>query len=146
MELDGYVDNYDQNQTNWIAEHNQKALNQAHDFGLWGGRVKMVQFGANAGQYDLADRPSTDGAMFNCFLGIEANILLERRCGRWQRAFSEIQRIAVYMNRHRQRRSRGGDCSHCRNRCGSGGTREGGGEGESDVARGALLERCCSCC
>jgi hypothetical protein len=77
MELEGYVNKKDPSQTNRMAVHNLKALNHARDFGLWGGRVKVLEFGAHAlHDTTYADRPSTGGAMLNFFLGIEAKIFI----------------------------------------------------------------------
>ena len=62
---------------NWVAVENLKALNRARDEGLWGGRVKVIEFGANALQDTVyADRPSTAGAMLNFFIAIKAKIFI----------------------------------------------------------------------
>jgi Glycosyltransferase family 92 len=77
MEQEGYVNKNDPKMTNWIAVHNLNALNHARDYGLWRGRVKVLEFGA--AQLDnttYADRPSTGGAMLNFFLGIGAKIFI----------------------------------------------------------------------
>jgi len=65
------------NTINWVAVENLKALNRARDEGLWDGRVKILEFGANALQgTPYAKTPSTAGAMLNFFLGIPAKIFI----------------------------------------------------------------------
>jgi hypothetical protein len=65
------------NKINWIAVENLKALNRARDEGLWGGRVKVLEFGARALQgTSYAKKPSTAGAMLNFFIGVPAKIFI----------------------------------------------------------------------
>lgn len=65
------------NKINWIAVNNLKALNHARDYGLWGGRVKVFEFGANAlANTTYAKKPSTAGAMLNFFLSVSASIFV----------------------------------------------------------------------
>lgn len=62
---------------NWIAVNNLRALNEARDKGLWGGRAKVFEFGANAlKDTEFADRPSTIGALVNFFIAIGGNIFV----------------------------------------------------------------------
>jgi hypothetical protein len=63
--------------TNWIAIENLKALNRARDDGLWGGRVKVFEFGSKAlSGTQYGERPSTAGAMLNFFIGVNAKIFI----------------------------------------------------------------------
>jgi hypothetical protein len=62
---------------NWIAVENLNALNRARDEGLWNGRAKVLEFGANALEgTSYAKKPSTAGAMLNFFIGIPAKIFI----------------------------------------------------------------------
>lgn len=62
---------------NWIAVENLKALNRARDEGLWGGRAKVLEFGAGALEgTSYASKPSTAGAMLNFFIGVPAKIFI----------------------------------------------------------------------
>lgn len=67
----------DRSKTNWIAVGNLKALNDAVTKGLWGGRVKVFEFGANALKGTAyEEKPSTSGAALNYFLSLEADIFI----------------------------------------------------------------------
>ncbi len=62
---------------NWIAVENLQALNRARDQGLWGGRAKVFEFGAQAlNGTSYADKPSTAGAMLNFFISVPAKIFI----------------------------------------------------------------------
>lgn len=62
---------------NWIAVENLKALNDARDNGLWGGRAKVFEFGANAlNGTEFANRPSITGALINFFVAIHGTIFI----------------------------------------------------------------------
>lgn len=62
---------------NWVAVENLRALNWARDVGLWHGRAKVIEFGANAlDGTSYADQPSTAGAMLNFFIGVPAKIFV----------------------------------------------------------------------
>lgn len=62
---------------NWIAVNNLKALNNARDHGLWGGRTKVFEFGVNAlANTTYADRPSVAGAMLDFYLAVSASIFV----------------------------------------------------------------------
>lgn len=84
LEKEGSEDvvNYFQkrNQTekiNWIAVNNLRALNEARDKGLWNGRAKVFEFGANAlKDTEFAGIPSTTGALVNFFIAIHGNIFI----------------------------------------------------------------------
>ena len=63
--------------TNWMAVDNLAALNKAADQGLWNGKAKVFEFGANAlANTKFSDRPSTTGAMLNFFIGVNAKIFI----------------------------------------------------------------------
>jgi hypothetical protein len=62
---------------NWIAVENLKVLNHARDFGLWGGRAKVFEFGANAfvgTEYEKFK--STIGAMANFHISQSSTIFV----------------------------------------------------------------------
>ena len=63
--------------TNWIAVENLQALNHARQYGLWNGRVKTFEFGANAlngTKYET--RPSTTGALINYHIAIGSTVFI----------------------------------------------------------------------
>ena len=67
----------DSQDINWIAVANLQALNHARDYGLWNGRAKVFEFGANAlNGTRYANKPSTAGAMLNFFIGVPAKIFI----------------------------------------------------------------------
>jgi hypothetical protein len=77
MEREAKINRVKPEETNWIAYNNLRALNAAVAHGLWGGRVKVVEFGAKALMgTPYAEKPSTPGAMLNFFLGIRAKIFV----------------------------------------------------------------------
>jgi hypothetical protein len=72
-----HVNKHDPNKTNWIVGQHLKALNHARDHGLWGGKVKALEFGANALENTTyADRPSTGGSALDFFIGIGGKIFI----------------------------------------------------------------------
>lgn len=78
MEKEGQIpNNTSSEKINWIAVENLKALNWARDEGLWNGRAKVIEFGANALEGTrYAKTPSTPGAMLNFFIGVDAKIFI----------------------------------------------------------------------
>jgi hypothetical protein len=77
MEQEGYPNQKNPNATNWIAVENLAALNRAVKQGLWGGRVKVFEFGANALKgTKFEDRPSTTGAMLNYYIALGGNVFI----------------------------------------------------------------------
>jgi hypothetical protein len=77
MEKEGYPNIKNPNATNWIAVENQAALNSAVTNGLWGGRVQVFEFGANALKgTKFENRPSTTGAMLNYYIALGGNVFI----------------------------------------------------------------------
>ena len=77
MEKEGYPNKKDPNATNWLAVENLKALNYAVQHGLWGGRVRVFEFGAAALKgTNYQYRPSTTGALLNFYLALNAKIFI----------------------------------------------------------------------
>ena len=77
LEKEAKINTKKPKKTNWIAIANLEALDRATTKGLWGGRVEVLEFGANAlANTTYAKKPSTAGAMLNFFLGIEAEIFV----------------------------------------------------------------------
>jgi hypothetical protein len=80
MEAEGEINTNNTNSTNWLAVHNLKELNRAVKNGLWGGRVKVFEFGANALKGSTYEsRPSTAGALLNFFIAQNANVFVGTR-------------------------------------------------------------------
>jgi len=62
---------------NQIAVENLRELNRAVEEGLWGGRVKVFEFGSKAlADTEYRDRPSTTGALINFFISIGGKIFI----------------------------------------------------------------------
>eukprot|EP00547_Thalassionema_nitzschioides_P010945 CAMPEP_0194262610 /NCGR_PEP_ID=MMETSP0158-20130606/46633_1 /TAXON_ID=33649 /ORGANISM="Thalassionema nitzschioides, Strain L26-B" /LENGTH=522 /DNA_ID=CAMNT_0039002769 /DNA_START=162 /DNA_END=1730 /DNA_ORIENTATION=- len=92
------TDDPDTNATtiNWMAVHNLKALNQAVEFGLWNGTVKIFEFGANAlkgTRYE--ERSSITGSVVNFYIGINCKIFVG----------SEVSSYAIDLLKHRFHRN-----------------------------------------
>ena len=69
---------------NWIAVENLRALNKAHDEGLWNGRVKVFEFGSNAlMDTEYAEVSSTAGALMNFFIGVGGRIFIGSEVSSW---------------------------------------------------------------
>lgn len=80
------------NAINWMAVHNLKALNDAINFGLWNGTVKVFEFGANALQGTRYEqRASITGSVINFYLGIRGKIFVG----------SEVSSYALDILKHR---------------------------------------------
>ena len=77
MEKDGYPNKNNPNETNWLAVENLQVLNDAVQYGLWGGQVRVFEFGANALRgTNYEHRPSTTGALLNFYLALNAKIFI----------------------------------------------------------------------
>lgn len=64
-------------EVNWIAVENLKALNDARDYGLWGGRVKVFELGSNVFKETKFDRRrQIAGAALNFFVSVNAKIFI----------------------------------------------------------------------
>lgn len=64
-------------QVNWIAVENLRVLNQARDDGLWGGRVKVIEFGEKVlNNTDYSRTPSTPASLVNYHISIGAKIFI----------------------------------------------------------------------
>lgn len=62
---------------NWIAVENLNVLNEARHNGLWGGKVKVVEFGEKVlKDTEYSDTPSTTAALVNFFISIGAKIFI----------------------------------------------------------------------
>ena len=93
----------DNNEVNWIAVENLKTLNHAVAHGLWNGRVKVFEFGANAltgTRYE--QRPSTSGALLNFYLAIKSKVFI----GTEVSTFSHDIVATRFYNQHKEE---GGD-------------------------------------
>jgi hypothetical protein len=65
------------NPSNDVAVNNLNELNRAVSEGLWGGKAKVFEFGANALKGTrYAEKPSTTGAMLNFFIGVNAKVFI----------------------------------------------------------------------
>ena len=65
------------NPSNLIAVNNLNELKRAVSEGLWGGKAKVFEFGANALKgTKYANRPSTTGAMLIFFTGVHAKVFI----------------------------------------------------------------------
>ena len=77
MENGGKINTANPKATNGMAVHNLKELNRAVKDGLWGGRVKVFEFGSNAlNGTKYESRPSTAGAILNFFIAQNANVFI----------------------------------------------------------------------
>jgi len=78
LEKEGLLDGAGpREKVNWIAVENLKSLNRARDFGLWNGRVRVYEFGANSlAGTAYEKKPSTPGALLDFFIGIQAKIFI----------------------------------------------------------------------
>jgi hypothetical protein len=77
MEKEGYPNKKKPDATNFIAVENLAALNRAVKEGLWGGRVKVFEFGSNALKgTKFEHRPSTTGAMLNFYIALGGNVFI----------------------------------------------------------------------
>lgn len=65
-------------ETNWIAVNNLRELNRLSKEGLWGGRVKVFEFGANAlkGTRYEERMSSIGGSILNYHIATNANIFV----------------------------------------------------------------------
>eukprot|EP00591_Stephanopyxis_turris_P010318 CAMPEP_0195518750 /NCGR_PEP_ID=MMETSP0794_2-20130614/13589_1 /TAXON_ID=515487 /ORGANISM="Stephanopyxis turris, Strain CCMP 815" /LENGTH=458 /DNA_ID=CAMNT_0040647771 /DNA_START=301 /DNA_END=1677 /DNA_ORIENTATION=+ len=62
---------------NWIAVENLRVLNGLRDDGLWGGRVKVVEFGEKVlSGTEYSKKPSTTASLVNFFISIGAKIFI----------------------------------------------------------------------
>ena len=79
LEKEGTVLEKEANEeTNWIAVNNLKALNRISKEGLWGGRAKVFEFGANAlkGTKYEESMSSIGGALLNYHIATNAEIFV----------------------------------------------------------------------
>ena len=62
---------------NWIAVENLRVLNRARDEGLWGGKVKVTEFGEKVlKDTEYSKTPSTTASLVNFFISIGAKIFI----------------------------------------------------------------------
>lgn len=80
LEGEGYPNKEEPEKTNWIAVENLRALDDALENGLWGGKVKVFRFGANVMKGTKYEkRPSISGSMLAYFVALQGKIFVGTR-------------------------------------------------------------------
>ncbi|KAG7345705.1 hypothetical protein IV203_033236 [Nitzschia inconspicua] len=80
LEQEGYPNKEEPEKTNWVAVENLKALDDALENGLWGGKVKVFRFGANVMKGTKYEkRPSISGSMLAYFVALQGKMFVGTR-------------------------------------------------------------------